>query len=156
MVMGVVLATAAAVSAFEDPKPTAAGCSVCATQMECPAMQGGARFELLDLEYGAAMLITISDPEQVALFHQNWDRCKAEIDRANKLPKEEARSQLCGLCYGYYDLVRQGARHEFVKTENGALCLMTGKKAKVVQAIHQHTATVREMMAKKVPCCGSP
>jgi hypothetical protein len=154
MVMGAVLAAAVAVSAYEDQK-SAAGCSVCATQTECPAMRDGTRVEMHTIQSGAVMLMSVSDPDKVASFHQGWDQCKAEMDKAMKLSKEEAKSQLCGMCNTYYGLTRQGAQWETIKTDNGVLCLLTAKKSKLVQAIHQQMTAQKEMMAKQQSCCES-
>jgi hypothetical protein len=78
-----------------------------------------------------------------------------EMDKANKMSKAEAKSQLCGMCHGYATLVHQGAKFESIKTETGVLCLLTAKKGKLVQAIHHQVNMQREMMARKVPCCGT-
>jgi hypothetical protein len=154
MVLGAVLITAASVAAFEGPT-TAGGCSVCSTMAGCPAM-GSVKSEFVNLQNGVAQILTVTDPAKVEGFHQTWDRAQTEIGKSLKLSREEAKSHLCSMCQGYYDLCKQGAHPEFAKTETGLLLLITAKKPKVVRAIQEQAAKEREMMTKKEPCCESP
>jgi hypothetical protein len=157
MVIGIVLAATAVVQAFEDPAKPANNCNVCTSMTACPGMMDGAvKCESYNILNGVAMLFTVSDPAKAAEFHQGWDQCKVEMDKAMKLSKSEAQSHLCTMCQGYYNLTRVGAQWDYVKTESGVLCLLTGKKAKVVTAIQNQAAACREMMSKKAAACTSP
>jgi len=157
MVIGVVLGVAAAVQAFQDPAKPANNCTVCASMSSCPGMMDGTvKCESYNIANGVAMLFTVSDPAKAAEFHQGWDQCKMEMDKAMKLSKSDAQSHLCTMCQGYYNLSREGAQWDCVKTESGVLCLLTGKKAKVVTAIQNQAAACREMMSKKPAACASP
>jgi hypothetical protein len=154
MVIGIVLAAAAAVQAFDDTAKPANNCTVCASMASCPGMMDGAvKCESYNIQNGVAMLFTVSDPAKSAEFHQGWDQCKAEMDKAVKMSKSEAQTHLCEMCQGYYNLTHQGAQWDYVKTENGVLCLLTGKKAKLVTAIQNQAAVCREMMSKKAAAC---
>jgi hypothetical protein len=157
MVIGIVLATAAAVQAFDDTAKPANNCSVCAAQAAYPSMMEGVKYESYNIQNGVAMLMIVSDPAKVAEFHQGWDQCQVEMDKARKYSKAEAQSHLCTMCQGYYNLTREGATWDCVKTESGVLCLFTAKKAKLVTAIQNQAAACREMMSKKAAaCCDTP
>jgi hypothetical protein len=155
MVIGTVLVAAAVVAAADGTPSPPGGCSVCSTQMTCPALQS-VKVEILDTQNGIAMLMTVSDPARLVEFHQSWDQCKAEMEKALKMSRDESRTHLCAMCQGYYDLCHQGARFESMNTETGVLSLLTAKKSKLVNAIHAQAAKEREMMAKKEPCCTPP
>jgi hypothetical protein len=154
MVVGAVLVAAAAVTAFDSPSATAGGCVVCSIQMECPVMQGGAKMEIHDIKNGTALLLTVTEPEKLAEFHQSWDKCKEVMDKATRMSRTEAESQLCAMCQAYHMLMRQGAEWECIKTDTGLLSLLTAKKGKVVKAIHQQAAMQRQMMSSNTSCCG--
>jgi hypothetical protein len=153
MVIGVVLAAAAAVQAFQDTEKPANNCTVCASMSSCPGMMDGSvKSESYNIQNGVAMLFTVSDPAKAAEFHQGWDQCKAEMDKVMKWSKSEAQSHLCTMCQGYYTLSHEGAQWDYVKTENGVLCLLTSKKAKVVTAIQTQAAACREAMKNSAAC----
>jgi hypothetical protein len=153
MVIGIVLAAAAAVQAFDDTAKPANNCTVCAAWAAYPVMMQGVKPESYNIQNGVAMLMTVTDPAKVAEFHQAWDQCKVEMDKATKMSKADAQSHLCAMCQGYYNVTREGAQWDCVKTESGVLCLLTAKKAKLVTAIQNQAATCREMMSKKAAAC---
>jgi hypothetical protein len=152
MVVGLALVAGAVRADPETPKGPAASCSVCSSQTQCPAMMS-VKCEMINIANGTATLMTVTDPTKIADFRQGWDQCQGEINKAMKMSRSEAQSHLCGMCRGYYDLIRQGAHLECVQTETGALMLLTAKKSKTVEAIRSQTARVREMMTKKESCC---
>lgn len=155
MVIGLALAATAAVHAFDDAKP-AGNCNVCSAWAAHPEMMAGIKNESYNIQNGVAMLMTVSDTAKVAEFHQAWDQCKVEMDKASKLSKADAKSHLCEMCQGYYNVTREGAQWDCVKTETGLLCLLTAKKAKLVSAIQNQAAACREMMSKKGAACCEP
>src|SRR6266516_2386145 len=94
MVAGLMVLSIVAKADPESPKPSCSSCSVCSSMMQCSAMQS-MKMEILDLENGEATLTTITDPAKVAEFHQTWDQCQTQIDKALKMSKEEAKAHLC-------------------------------------------------------------
>ena len=153
MIIGIVLAATAAVQAFDDTAKPAGNCNVCSAWAAHPRRWTGVKWETCNIQNGVATLMPVSDPTKVAEFHQAWDQCKVEMDKAAKMSKAEAQSHLCAMCQGYYNVTREGAQWDCVKTESGLLCLLTSKKAKVVTAIQNQAAACREMMSKKAAAC---
>ncbi len=118
-------------------------CAMCKHLSNRPEMLENMHWEHHNISNGIVSVTSVK-PEYMDEFRkasEGMESIGKRLQKGEKLP-------LCPMCTAYGDLMRKGAKLEYVKTRHGEISIMTSDKPKVVGEIKTWAKRTNEEMKK--------